>query len=153
MILSCSHTTQSIYVVLTDVPEIPSITILPANNTAEERYFSNEVEAYITNLGVKTISQPMYREVDVNKQFEETPKNQRHFLFPGFDRWAKYFVLDNTTADYVVFTYMQTRQVKLIKKENKQVLSSFVLNSISKESPEIIIEKVLISAGILTRSN
>jgi hypothetical protein len=95
----------------------------------------------------------MYREVDVEKHFEETPKNERNFIFPGYDRWAKYFILDNTPADYVVFTYMQTRQVKIIKKENKQVLSSFVLNSTSKESPELIIEKVLRSAGILTRSN
>ncbi len=127
-IIGCSTQTQIQFVVLRDVPEFPSFVVIPANNYLNQVAFANAVEAAIISAGVKVVSRPatkeITKEVAVEGKIQTIEGNQAaHKSGEGklIERYAEFADIE---ADYIVLTYANFRQIRIIKKQTAEILAS-----------------------------
>jgi hypothetical protein len=119
-VVACSKTQ---FVVLRNVPESPSVTVIPANDYLREVEFANNVEEAIIGAGVKVVMRPSTKEVTTEKEVQETEGNRA----AEAKLTERYFAWEDVQADYIVQTYVTSRQMKITKKQTREVLAVLVV--------------------------
>ncbi len=134
ILTSCS--TKEVFVVLRDVPEKPTFTVIPANYVYNEVQFANRVEKCLIGARVKVVSHPGTKEI----QTEEGKAKGKSTSEPAFEASGKVIVeryrqREPTDADYIVETYAVSRQVKIIR--NNQTHEILAVLTAPVENPRL----------------
>ena len=127
--IGCSQTQ---FVVLRDVPESPSFVVIPANNYLSQVEFANEVEAAIIGAGVKVVmfsqaSKEVTKEVAIEGEIQAIEGNKAARKSGEgrlIERYVEFF--EEIKADYIVLTYAGSKQIRIIKRQPREILA--VLN-------------------------
>ena len=129
------------FIVYRDVPEFPSFVVIPANNFMHEVLFANEIEEAIISCGVKVVLRPSTKQVTTEKSVSGVQGNQVHesdtavASVRGTDskRVERYKAYESIDADYMVETYVGKRNVKVLKRDTREVLTVFYANDYVEE--------------------
>ena len=121
------------FIVYRDVPESPSFVVVPANNRMYEVYFANEIEEAIISCGVKVVKRPSTKRIRTEKSIGGLEGNQvrdpdasvSSIREADAKRVESYLEYQPTDADYMVQTYGAERQVKISKRDTREVLAIF----------------------------
>jgi hypothetical protein len=124
-VLTMAGCARTHFVVLRNVPHSPSFIVIPANAYLNEVEFANKIEQAIIGSGVKVVMRPSTREVTTEKTMEEAKDSQAS----GMRLTERYFAFEEFSADYIVQTYVSSQQVKITKRETKEVLTVFSLTT------------------------
>ena len=124
------------FVVYRDVPDSPSFVVIPANNYMHEVLFANEIEEAIIACGVRVVQRPSTKQITTENSVGGLQGNQVHD--PGTavtsvreadaKRVESYWEYESIDADYFVETYVNNRNVKILKKDTREVLTVFYAN-------------------------
>ena len=147
VVAGCAPKTE-LFVVLRDVPQDPSFTVIPANDYLYQIEFANKVEEYIISAGVKVVSRPALKEVEAKKEVGQEEAKSGEAKGAHGTLTEKYIAFDETNADYIISTYADSRQIKIIKKTSKEILSTFELKAV-KRGDETISEDSLVYQALM----
>lgn len=111
------------YIVLRDVPENPSFTVIPADNYLSEVSFANRIERYLISAGVKVIQRPGMKHIQTEQSKAERQSSALSAEEAGKVLTETYFMREPTSADYIVLTYRHSLQVRIIKNKTQEVLT------------------------------
>ena len=144
------------FVVLRDVPESPSFVVIPANDYLHEVVFANKVENAIISAGIKVVMRPATKDVTMEKtvQGAEGKRTDDRALIQSADAKLieRYSAFDDIDADYIVRTYVTSKQVKISKRETEEILAVVVAKGYIEEGKiykwEITLQKALARMGI-----
>jgi hypothetical protein len=142
---------KTVYVVLRDVPTKPSFVILPANDYIREVEFANVIETYFLSSGVKVVEHPGRKEVQATKQAAQMEAQSGQAAAAQGTITEKFWALENTDADYLVRTYADTKQIKIVRRTTNELLASFVYSKKEYQKEDQIIRDALWNLGIIRR--
>ncbi|MCX8014394.1 MAG: hypothetical protein N2748_00095 [candidate division WOR-3 bacterium] len=137
--------------VLRDTPENPVFTVIPYNNYYEQINHANKIEEILIELGVKVVSRPTIKEI-IKKQTLEADRKAldiNELLFSGKAAEAivieSYFSYDEMDADYIIFSDVLSKRVKIIKRDSREILATFQIkdNQPYEEQKENYFKNVL----------
>ena len=155
VLAGCAPQTQ--FVVLRDVPESPSFVVIPANDYLHEVVFANEVENAIISAGVKVVMRPATKEITTEKTVQRAKGKQADDvkLIQSADAKLieRYAAFEEIDADYIVQTYVTSRQVKISKRETEEILAVLVAKQYMDAAGQVYIwqlklKKALAKMGI-----
>ena len=154
VLAGCAPQTQ--FVVLRDVPESPSFAVIPANDYLHEIVFANEVENAIISAGVKVVMRPATKEITTEKTVQRAKGKQADDvkLIQSADAKLieRYTAFEEIDADYIVQTYVTSRQVKISKRETEEILAVLVakqyMNGAGPYIWQLELKKALAKMGI-----
>ena len=156
VLAGCAPQTQ--FVVLRDVPESPSFVVIPANDYLHEVVFANEVENAIISAGVsRLLCVLQLRMITMEKTVQRAKGKQADDvkLIQSADAKLieRYSAFEEIDADYIVQTYVTSRQVKISKRETEEILAVLVAKQyMSAAGPVYIwqleLKKALAKMGI-----
>lgn len=127
--IGCSQ--KPVFVVYRDIPTNPSFVVIPASNFSKEIQFANNLESSIIKAGVKVVSSPVTKEVVTKKEFAQI--QAQPLAGAEASMTERYFVYEDTDANYVLFSYFSTKRIKIIKKDSKEILITFELKKPDKQ--------------------
>ena len=124
------------FVVYRDVPDSPSFVVIPANDYMHEVLFANEIEEAIIACGVKVVQRPGAKRIRTEKSIGGLEGNQMRdpdasvtsVREADAKRVESYWEYESIDADYLVETYVNNRNVKILKKDTREVLTVFYAN-------------------------
>ena len=126
-VVSLAGCAKTQFVVLRDVPESPSFVVIPANNYLHEVEFANEIEDAIISAGVKVVMRPATKEVTMEKTVQRAEGKQtddvKSILAADAKLIERYSAFEDIDADYIVQTYVTSKQVKIAKIETREILA------------------------------
>ena len=133
---SCGTATKIDFVILRDVPINPKITVMPANYTEAEYRFANRIEEIIIGYGVSVVAKPIRKEIETKKgaaagqveELSDTVMESENYIY------EKYVTLDEINADYIMFSNIREKRIKIIKTDTREVLASFNFETKPKSS-------------------
>lgn len=132
-LLGCS--TKYEYVVLREVPQSPSFVVLAPNNYLFEIEFANMIEEIIISLGVKVVARPSTKAItETTEKGIAGAKAEDNKLMTGergHQRVESYVEYTDLKADYIVRTYRNSKQVRIIKRQSEEILASINLSNYS----------------------
>jgi hypothetical protein len=134
---SCGTTNKNIeFVILRDVPINPKITVMPSNNTVAEYRFANRIEEIIIGYGVSVVVKPIIKEIETKKGAAagQVEKTSDTVMESETYIYEKYVTLDDINADYIVFSNLNEKRIKIIKTDSREVLTSFKFSIRPKSS-------------------
>ena len=118
------------YVVLRGVPESPSIVVIPANDYLYEIAFANATEQAIIRAGVRVVARPSTKEVTTEHTISGAHGNQgpgEALVQAGEAKLReKYLAWEEFEADYIVRTFATSGQIKILKRDTKEILAVMV---------------------------
>lgn len=118
------------YIVLRDVPPSPSFVVIPANDYLYEVEFANHIENALISAGAKVVIRPATKEVMTEQTVRglerRQTEGQQSNLGAGAKLTEKYVEYEDIDAGYIVRTYKTSRQVKISKKETREILAILV---------------------------
>ena len=125
IMIGCSKTQ---FVVLRDVPESPSFAVIPANDYLDQVAFATEVEEAIISAGVKVImfsqaAKEVTREIAVRGGIAAIEGNQAARKSGAGKLTERYVEFERTDVDYLVYTYLESGQVRIIKNQTREILA------------------------------
>ncbi len=127
----CSNTKYQ-YVVLRDVPQSPTFVVIPPNRYMYEIEFANTVEEIIMSLGVRVVDRPATKEVtETTEKGVAGAKADDSKLMAGersHQLVESYFAYEDLKADYIVRSYSNSKQVRIIKRQSEEILASINLS-------------------------
>jgi hypothetical protein len=147
--MSCS--TKYAFVVLRDIPQKPSIVVIPASDYLYQVEFANTLESYVIRSGVKVVTRPITKEVETTKQLGGTKVESQQAVAAEAQQKERYFAYEEIEADYCLFSYADSRQIKIVKRATREVLTAFTLRESQTQSAEQIVYDALKSVGIPVR--
>ena len=145
------------FVVLRDVPESPSFVVIPANDYLHEVVFANKVENAIISAGIKVVMRPATKDVTMEKTVQRAKGKQADDvkLIQSADAKLieRYAAFEEIDADYIVQTYVTSRQVKISKRETEEILAVLVAKQYMDAAGQVYIwqlklKKALAKMGI-----
>lgn len=131
IIIGC-HVPQDRFFILRNVPESPSFVVIPANNYLSQVMFANEIEEAIISAGVKVVmfsqaTKEVTKEVTVGAGLQAIEGDQAARKSGTGKLTEKSVELsEGVTADYIVYTYANSKQIRIIKRQTREILT--VLN-------------------------
>ena len=126
LLVGCSG--QTVFLVYRDVPTNPSFVVIPTNDYLYQVEFANKIESYIIRSGLKTVRCPASKVVETKKQVTQAQVESKEGQAAEATLTERYYSFDETDADYIVESYADTKQLKIIKKATKEILTVFELN-------------------------
>jgi hypothetical protein len=154
VLVGCSRTIPSKYVVMRNVPENPTFAVLPFNNYQDQIMCSDRAVASLIASGVKVVTwrEPSSKNVEIRKgavagqaQIDKDrngdrvndSKNVLGEAKLSQTRIEKYIEYEDIKADYLVkingnvtyysgVPYINSINIQIIKKNNYEILASFV---------------------------
>jgi hypothetical protein len=152
--LGCTSTEQ-VFVARTDVPEDPTLAVIPANNQLYQHHFANEVEEKVIEAGLRVIRRP---NVTTKKVTQEAEMAQIAADNQAAQKTAEitqtYSGFGESDADYVVSTYALSEEVRIMEQATGRVLATFDLvreqgvNETSFNEPEPPLREALREIGL-----
>jgi hypothetical protein len=120
------------YVVLREVPQSPSFVVLAPNRYLFEIEFANMIEEIIISLGVKVVVRPATKAVtETTERGIAGAQAEDNKLMTGersLQRVESYVEYTDLKADYIVRTYRNSRQIRIIKRQSGEILASINLS-------------------------
>ena len=121
------------FIVYRDVPESPSFVVVPANRRMYEIYFANEIEEAIISCGIKVVKRPSTKRIRTEESIGGVEGNRvrdpnasvSSVREADAKRVESYLEYHPTGADYMVETYGAERQVKISRRDTREVLAVF----------------------------
>jgi len=162
------------YVVLTDVPPEPSITVIPASGSCEDAAAVDLVTGWAVASGVRTLARPVMMKTQADYSGTGSASgmasvggqlgvaiggsSSRAGLTTSVDAMS---LLDSTSADYVIYvrSVRGGPNVTLVRKASRQVLfAGNIPARTNSESGQYLagadnLRAILIKAGILARAS
>ena len=142
VIASVTGCTTYEYIVLRGVPESPSIAVIPANDYLSEIAFANATGQAILRAGVKVVARPATKEVTTERTISGAHGNQaagEALIQSGEAKLReKYIAWEDFEADYIVQTYVTSRQLKILKRETKEILAVILAHDYSTGPTTIV---------------
>ena len=125
VMIGCSKTQ---FIVLRDVPESPSFAVIPANDYLNQVAFANEIEGAIISAGVKVVmfsqvTREVTKEVAVREGIKAIEGNQAAQKSGSGKLTERYVEFEHTDVDYLVYTYVESGQIRIMKKQTREVLA------------------------------
>ncbi len=131
-VVSLAGCAKTQFVVLRDVPESPSFVVIPANDYLREVEFANSVEDAIISAGVKVVIRPATKDVTTEKTIQGAEGKQtddvKLILAADSKLIERYSAFEDIDADYIVRTYVSSQQVKIAKRETREILAVLVVS-------------------------
>ena len=129
------------FIVYRDVPESPSLVVIPANDYMQEVFFANEIEEAIISCGVKVVKRPSTKRIRTEKSIGGLEGNRvrdpdaslTSVREADAKRVESYWEYESIDADYLVETYVGKRNVKILKRDTREVLTVFYANDYVEE--------------------
>lgn len=127
------------FVVYREIPEKPTFVIIPANHYLYQVEFANTVEAVIMSAGARVVDRPGLKEVVTESklgqaQAEGGVAHSEVRMAGTTEAEAKvterYFEYEEINADYIVRTYADAKQVRIIKKDTKEILAAIAYDPV-----------------------
>ena len=146
LVSGCSNP-KTVFVVLRDVPESPSFVVIPANDYLVQVDFANEIEADLIACGVKVVARPAMKEVQTTKQGAQLDTQVGQAA--GATLIEKYMALEETNADYFISAFADTRQIKIIKRPTREVISVLDLSGTASNTSSKLVREALTNLGIV----
>ena len=126
-VVSLAGCAQTQFVVLRDVPKSPSFVVIPANNYLHEVEFALLIEDAIISAGVKVVMRPATKKVTTEKTIQGAEAKQgtseKLILAADAKLIERYSAYADFDADYIVHTYVTSQQVKIAKRETREILA------------------------------
>jgi hypothetical protein len=135
--------TQTVFIVLRDIPTSPTFVVLPANNYLYQVEFANTVQSYLLSSGVKVVTRPATKEIEATKQAGQVDAQQSQVSGGALTLTERYWALEDTEADYIVYTYADTRQVTIARKHSKEILASFTLKATQYQKEDQVFREAI----------
>ncbi len=159
-LLGC-HVPQDRFFILRNVPESPSFVVIPANDYLSQVMFANEIEEAIISVGVKVVMRPatknVTKEVAVGAEIQAIEGNQAAQKSGAGKLTERYVEFEDINADYIVYTYASSKQIRIIKRQTREILTVLNLSEnlyIEKENKiayrRKLVADALVSMGIPT---
>jgi hypothetical protein len=147
--------TEQVFVARTDVPEEPTLAVIPANNNLYQAHFANEVEEKVIEAGLAVLKRPSLREKKVSQEAElaQTVGSEQASQKTA-EITQTYMEYGESEADYVIRTYAWSEEVRVIEQTSGKVLASFDLireqgiNETSVNEPESPLRDALREIGL-----
>ncbi len=132
-LVGCDAQTITSFVVLRDVPVNPTFTIIPFNYYHAQIAYANRAEEALIKSGVRTVSPPNLKEITKKKSLAANKEGILGNILSSKKTAAavtieSYFEYGDVSADYILRTDALSKRVKIIKKETREVLASFIIN-------------------------
>ncbi len=140
--------TKNVFVVSRDVPDSPSFVVIPANDYLSQVEFANTIESYLIACHVRVLAKPGTKQIESTKQAAQSGAQPAQAAATQATLTERFVAFDETNADYIVQTYSDTQQLKIIKKATTEVLATFELKYDESHPPAEIIRNALISLGV-----
>ena len=129
-ITGCQVPSYNQFVILRNVPESPSFVVIPPNNYLDQVAFANEIEAAIISVGVKVVMRPatkdVTKEVAVEGGIAAVEGSQAAHKSGEGRLIERYAAFEDIEADYIVNTYADSSQIRIMKRQTREILT--VLN-------------------------
>jgi hypothetical protein len=140
LVAGCTATVQ--YVVLSDVPPEPSITVIPSSGAREDAVAADMVTGWTVGAGVRTLARPVMLKTQADYSGSSAAggvaavggqlgvalgnSNSQGGMTTSVDAMS---LLDSTQADYVIYVRAKGAgpYATLVKRASKQVLFAGVL--------------------------
>lgn len=136
VMIGCSRTQ---YVVLREVPESPSFAVIPANDYLNQVAFATEIEEAIISAGVKVVmfsqaAKEVTKEISVKEGIAAVKGNQAARKSGAGKLTERYVEFEHTDVDYLVYTYLESGQIRIIKNQTREILVvlTVVINPVTK---------------------
>ena len=141
------------FVALREVPESPSFVVIPANNFLHEVEFANNIENAIISAGLKVVMRPATKDVTTEKiiQDAEGKRTDDRTLIQSVDAKLieRYSAFEDIDTDYIVQTYVTLKQVKIAKRETREILAILEISKFDRfPSWRRTIRKALVEMGV-----
>lgn len=149
------------FIVQRDVPQNPTFTVMPNNNSFSEVAFAQVVEACLIGARVKVVQLPATKSV----QTEEVRTKKKTTPEPALEGKGTvvtetYLAYEPTNADYYIQTNSVSRQMKVVKTETQEVLAILIMPKVfpiedngqrrtTSETPYSYMAKALFNLGII----
>ena len=121
------------YVVLRDVPENPSITIMPINYSEKQTDMVILLEEMLLSFRVKIVIAPSIREVITQKgvTFErDDPRDMFGESIMEGNITERYFSYGDFASDYVLISDADDKRIKIININTQEILTSFTYENV-----------------------
>ena len=125
MIIGCTKTQ---FVVLRDVPKSPSFVVIPANDYLLQVAFAHRIEEAIISAGVKVVmfsqaTKEVTKEIAVKGGIKAIEGDQAAQKSGAGKLIERYVELENINADYIVYTYVESGQIRIMKNQTSEILT------------------------------
>jgi len=125
--VGCTSTEQ-VFVARTDVPESPTLTVVPANNSLYQHSFANEIEGKVLEAGLTVVRRPSTTTKEVTQEAELARMAEGDQAVQQIAEITQtYSGFEESDADYLVSTFASSRGVRIIEQSSGRVLASFEL--------------------------
>lgn len=125
-----SHT----FVTQRDVPRNPAFVVIPATTSLYQLDFANEVESALIGAGVSVKARPSVKAVSEERELEKSAVQSDRSSAEGQKAEATlieaYMTYGEIEADYIVQTYADGDQVRIIKGQGDEVIASFQIKEV-----------------------
>jgi hypothetical protein len=133
VVAGVSCTSKPVFVMLRDVPQDPTFVVLPGDRAS--LYFANEIEAALIRSKVSVRSRPPIKQIVAERTAAKAsslePQGRAASVEGAEGTLTERYdaIYEDFDADYVVWVYRGSRQIRIEKKETSEILSVFELPS------------------------
>lgn len=124
LLFSGSAFAQHIFIVLRDVPENPSVVVIPTTFTKDGLQYADEAEELILGMHIRLVQRPTVKEITESKGATKTEAESGSAAAGGKSLTERYMAYGESGADYALITDQETDRIKLVKLGTREILSS-----------------------------
>ena len=111
------------FVVYRHVPENPSFVVIPANDSMQEIAFGNNIEHILISCYVSVLRRPAIKAVEKVQAARETENEAGNQSIQKASVTEWFYEFEEFNADYIVQTYEMSYEVKISKRETKEIVA------------------------------
>ena len=163
ILTGCYTIHQTTFIVQRDVPQNPTFTVMPANNSFSEVTFAHTIESCLIGAGVKVVQRPATKTVQTEEvKTKNKPTSEPALEGKGIAVTETFWAYEPTDADYYIQTYSASGQMKVVKTETQEVLAILIMPKVypienadprrtttPRETPYTYMARALFNLGII----
>jgi len=127
-VLTACSSAEQVYLIQRDVPEHPTVVVVPATNQLYQAHFANDIEEKVIEAGLGLVERPDVKTMEVSQQAGVSELSD---MDQSAQQTAmiteRYRGFGETSADYVIQTFAVSDQVRIVKRSSGEVLASFTM--------------------------
>lgn len=112
------------FVVLRDVPENPSIVVVPNGYSSSQIELADKTEEMLMKFRIKVVQRPTLRRVTETKGAAKSTGGDEGSAVGSKGMTEEYFAYEETGADFLLLTDENTDRAKLVNIKTKEILAS-----------------------------
>lgn len=115
---------QGVFVVLRDVPESPTVVVVPNSYNSDEIDLADKVEELLMKFKVKIVERPSVRRITETKNAAKETSGEEGIAVGAKGLKEEYYAYEETGADFLLLTDERQDRAKLIRIKTKEILAS-----------------------------